>query len=41
MIQKARLADNYRGQFAQVIQGGSFMDLLKVLQARMAEECKP
>jgi hypothetical protein len=41
MIQTATLADNYRGQFARVIQGGSFQDLLKVLQARMAEECKP
>jgi hypothetical protein len=31
VIQKASLADNYRGQFARVIQGGSFKDLLKVL----------
>jgi len=41
VIQGVSLADNYRGQFARVIQGGSFQDLLKVLQARMAEECKP
>ena len=41
LIEGVSLADNYRGQFARVIQGGSFQDLLKVLQARMAEECKP
>jgi hypothetical protein len=41
MIQEASLADNYRGQFARGIQGGSFQDRLKVLQAKMAEECKP
>jgi len=41
MIQEANLADNYRAQFARVIKGGSFKDLLKVLQARMAKECKP
>ena len=41
VIEGVSLADNYRGQFTRVIQGGSFQDLLKVLQARMAEECKP
>jgi hypothetical protein len=41
MIQDASLVDNYRAQFARVIKGVSFKDLLKVLQARMAEECKP
>ena len=41
VIEGVSLADNYRGQFARVIQGGSFQDLLKVLQAKMAEECKP
>jgi phospholipid transport system substrate-binding protein len=41
VIEGVSLADNYRAQFARVIQGGSFQDLLKVLQARMAEECKP
>jgi phospholipid transport system substrate-binding protein len=41
LIEGVSLADNYRGQFARIIQGGSFKDLLKVLQARMAEECKP
>ena len=41
LIEGVSLSDNYRGQFARVIQGGSFKDLLKVLQARMAEECKP
>ena len=41
VIEGVSLADNYRGQFARIIKGGSFKDLLKVLQARMAEECKP
>jgi phospholipid transport system substrate-binding protein len=40
VIEGVSLTDNYRAQFARVIQGGSFQDLLKVLQARMAEECK-
>jgi phospholipid transport system substrate-binding protein len=40
-IEGVSLADNYQAQFARVIKGGSFQDLLKVLQARMAEECKP
>jgi phospholipid transport system substrate-binding protein len=40
VIEGVSLADNYRAQFSRVIQGGSFQDLLKVLQARMAEECK-
>lgn len=40
LIEGVSLADNYKAQFARVIQGGSFKDLLKVLQARMAEECK-
>jgi phospholipid transport system substrate-binding protein len=41
LIEGVSLADNYRGQFARVIQGGSFESLLKVLQDRMAAECKP
>ena len=41
VIEGVSLADNYRAQFARVIQGGSFQDLLKVLKARMAEEYKP
>ena len=41
VIEGVSLADNYRSQFARIIEGGSFKDLLKVLQARMAEECKP
>jgi phospholipid transport system substrate-binding protein len=41
LIEGVSLADNYRGQFARVIKKGSFNDLLKVLQAKMAEECKP
>jgi phospholipid transport system substrate-binding protein len=41
LIEGVSLADNYRGQFTRVIQGSSFNELLKVLQARMAEECKP
>jgi phospholipid transport system substrate-binding protein len=41
LIEGVSLADNYKAQFARVIQGGSFQDLLKVLQAKMAEECKP
>ena len=41
LIEGVSLADNYRSQFARIIQGSSFKDLLKVLQARMAEECKP
>ena len=41
VIEGVSLADNYRAQFARVIKEGSFKDLLKVLQARMAEECKP
>jgi phospholipid transport system substrate-binding protein len=40
LIEGVSLADNYKAQFARVIKGGSFQDLLKVLQARMAEECK-
>jgi phospholipid transport system substrate-binding protein len=40
VIEGVSLADNYRGQFARVIQGGSFKDLLKVLKDRMEEECK-
>ena len=40
LIEGVSLADNYRGQFARVIKSGSFNDLLKVLQAKMAEECK-
>jgi phospholipid transport system substrate-binding protein len=40
VIEGVSLADNYRAQFARVIKAGSFQDLLKVLQARMAEECK-
>ena len=41
VIEGVSLADNYRAQFARVIQESSFQDLLKVLQTRMAEECKP
>lgn len=41
LIEGVSLADNYKAQFARVIQGGSFKDLLKVLQDRMAAECKP
>jgi phospholipid transport system substrate-binding protein len=41
LIEGVSLADNYKAQFARVIKGGSFQDLLKLLQARMAEECKP
>ena len=41
LIEGVSLADNYRAQFARIIEGSSFKDLLKVLQARMAEECKP
>jgi phospholipid transport system substrate-binding protein len=41
LIEGVSLADNYKAQFSRVIKGGSFQDLLKVLQARMAEECKP
>jgi phospholipid transport system substrate-binding protein len=41
LIDGVSLADNYQAQFARIIEGGSFKDLLKVLQARMAEECKP
>jgi phospholipid transport system substrate-binding protein len=41
LIEGVSLADNYKAQFARVIKEGSFKDLLKVLQARMAEECKP
>ncbi len=40
VIQGVSLADNYRSQFARIIAGSSFQNLLKVLQARMAEECK-
>jgi phospholipid transport system substrate-binding protein len=40
VIERVSLADNYRSQFARVIQGGSFQDLLKLLKTRMAEECK-
>ncbi|MGO8761201.1 MAG: phospholipid-binding protein MlaC [Desulfobaccales bacterium] len=41
LIEGVSLADNYRAQFARIIEGSSFQNLLKVLQARMAEECKP
>lgn len=40
LIEGVSLADNYRAQFARIIKGSSFKDLLKVLQAKMAEECK-
>jgi phospholipid transport system substrate-binding protein len=40
LIEGVSLADNYRGQFSRIIAGSSFQNLLKVLQARMAEECK-
>src|SRR4030067_324808 len=38
LIEGVSLADNYRAQFGRIIKGGSFKDLLKVPQARMAEE---
>ena len=41
VIEGVSLADNYRAQFARVIEGSSFQGLLKVLQTKMAEECKP
>jgi phospholipid transport system substrate-binding protein len=41
VIEGVSLADNYRAQFARVIEGSSFQNLLKVLQMKMAEECKP
>jgi phospholipid transport system substrate-binding protein len=41
LIEGVSLADNYRSQFTRVIQRSSFKELLKVLQAKMAEECKP
>jgi phospholipid transport system substrate-binding protein len=41
VIEGVSLADNYQGQFSRIIEGSSFQNLLKVLQARMAEECKP
>jgi phospholipid transport system substrate-binding protein len=41
LIDGVSLADNYKAQFARIIKGGSFKDLLKVLQTKMAEECKP
>lgn len=41
LIEGVSLADNYRAQFGRIIEGSSFQNLLKVLQARMAEECKP
>jgi phospholipid transport system substrate-binding protein len=40
LIEGVSLSDNYRAQFSRIIEGGSFKDLLKVLQAKMAEECK-
>ena len=40
VIEGVSLADNYRSQFSRVIEGSSFQNLLKVLQAKMAEECK-
>lgn len=36
LIEGVSLADNYRAQFARIIEGSSFQNLLKVLQARMA-----
>ena len=41
VIEGVSLADNYRSQFVRVIEGSSFQDLLKLLQTKMAEECKP
>jgi phospholipid transport system substrate-binding protein len=40
VIEGVSLADNYRAQFSRIIEGSSFQNLLKVLQAKMAEECK-
>jgi phospholipid transport system substrate-binding protein len=41
VIEGVSLADNYKAQFSRIIQGSSFQSLLKVLQAKMREECKP
>ncbi len=41
VIEGVSLADNYKAQFSRIIQGASFKDLLKVLQTKMQEECKP
>jgi phospholipid transport system substrate-binding protein len=41
LIEGVSLADNYRAQFTRVIQGSSFQNLLRVLQTKMKEECKP
>jgi phospholipid transport system substrate-binding protein len=41
VIQGVSLVDNYQAQFERIIQGSSFQELLKVLQARMQAECKP
>jgi phospholipid transport system substrate-binding protein len=41
VIEGVSLADNYKAQFSRVIQGSSFKDLLKLLQTKMQEECKP
>jgi phospholipid transport system substrate-binding protein len=40
VIEGVSLADNYQSQFSRVIEGSSFQNLLKVLQAKMAEERK-
>jgi phospholipid transport system substrate-binding protein len=40
VIEGVSLADNYRAQFSRIIESSSFQNLLKVLQAKMREECK-
>jgi phospholipid transport system substrate-binding protein len=41
VIEGVSLVDNYQAQFARIIKGSSYQELLKVLQARMQEECRP
>ena len=41
VIQGVSLTDNYRSQFARVIQGASYQELIGCLQAKMKEECQP
>jgi len=41
VIEGVSLTDNYRSQFARVIQGASYQELIGCLQAKMKEECQP
>ena len=41
VIEGVSLVDNYQTQFARIIKGSSYQELLKVLQARMQAECQP